>query len=475
MAGLRGKALVAYLLVCVVWGSTYLFIRIGVAHLPPFLFAGVRFLVAGLLLTAIVLALRDPAALAPAGLGDPRHHRDPVPLRRQRHRGLVGAVPGVRYRQRVRGRHAALDRVVRAVAPGRQDAADLADRHRAGASVSWARALLAGITPGEIANADLRGPAALTFGSACWALGSVYWKRHPTEVSPYAASAVQMTIAGAILTVFGLSLGEAPAFHLQGEGLGAMVYLILVGSLVGYTAYGYALEHGSATVVGTYAYVNPVVAVLLGWLVLHEPVTGRMLAAMALILGAVVWIQLDRPARARSGAGARPPAPASGGRMTAHASPSATAAASTSAPPERPYATATEVERVVAGFRDGTLPQREWTHRAHLTVALWYATHHAPAEALDLVRAGILRLNAAHGVITTPTRGYHETITRFYMRVVGHHVRQEGSAGDWARRANRFIERYGSRELPLRHYTEARLKSVEARTGWVEPDVMGMP
>jgi drug/metabolite transporter (DMT)-like permease len=61
---------------------------------------------------------------------------------------------------------------------------------------------------------------------------------------------------------------------------------------VGYTAYGYALEHSSATVVGTYAYVNPVVAVVLGWLVLHEPVTGRMLIAMGLILGAVLWIQL---------------------------------------------------------------------------------------------------------------------------------------------------------------------------------------
>jgi drug/metabolite transporter (DMT)-like permease len=162
-------------------------------------------------------------------------------------------------------------------------------------------ALLAGITPHELATADLRGPIALTFGSACWALGSVYWKRNPTEVSPYAAAAVQMAIAGAILCVVGLALGEAADFHLRGTGLAAMAYLVVFGSLVGYTAFGYALEHGSATVVGTYAYVNPVVAVLLGWLVLHEPITGRMLTAMALILGAVVWIQLAaRPAGARS-------------------------------------------------------------------------------------------------------------------------------------------------------------------------------
>jgi drug/metabolite transporter (DMT)-like permease len=163
-------------------------------------------------------------------------------------------------------------------------------------------ALLAGITPHELATADLRGPIALTLGSASWALGSVYWKRNPTaEVSPYAAAAAQMAVAGALLCVFGLAIGEAPRFHLDGTGLGAMAYLIIFGSIVGYTAYGYALEHASATIVGTYAYVNPVVAVLLGWLVLAEPITGRMLAAMALILGSVLWIQLAaRPTRASS-------------------------------------------------------------------------------------------------------------------------------------------------------------------------------
>jgi drug/metabolite transporter (DMT)-like permease len=106
-----------------------------------------------------------------------------------------------------------------------------------------------------------------------------------------------MAIAGALLCVFGLAIGEAPRFHFDGAALWAMVYLIAIGSIVGYTAFGYALEHGSAAVVGTYAYVNPVVAVLLGWLVLSEPITGRMLAAMALILGSVLWIQLaGRPA-----------------------------------------------------------------------------------------------------------------------------------------------------------------------------------
>jgi len=300
MAGLRGKALVAYLLVCTVWGSTYLAIRIGVAHLPPFLFAGVRFLIAGLVLGAIVLS---------AGIGFPSRKQDWRTLTITGILFLCGANAVVVWSEQFLASGVASVFVAAmplwtalfdAVLPGGK--VPLTWRIGVGLAIGFVgTALLAGITPGEIASADLRGPVALMFGSACWALGSVYWKRHPTQVSPYAASAIQMTIAGAILCVLGLTLGEASAFHLRGAGLGAMAYLIVFGSLVGYTAYGYALEHGSATVVGTYAYVNPVVAVVLGWLILHEPITGRMLAAMALILGAVVWIQVAaRPARAAS-------------------------------------------------------------------------------------------------------------------------------------------------------------------------------
>ena len=77
-----------------------------------------------------------------------------------------------------------------------------------------------------------------------------------------------------------------------------------------------------------------------------------------------------------------------------------------------------EVPRLVARFEDCTLPKEEWTHRAHLTVGLWYATRLPYEAALGAMRDGILRLNQAHGVPTTPTRGYHETITRFYLLVL---------------------------------------------------------
>jgi hypothetical protein len=142
---------------------------------------------------------------------------------------------------------------------------------------------------------------------------------------------------------------------------------------------------------------------------------------------------------------------------------------------DRSWTTPDEVSDLVTRFETAMVPQSEWTHRAHLTVALWYASHHGPAEALERMRSGILRLNRAHGVPTTSTRGYHETITRFYMRVVTHHVRAEPARGDWAERANHAYQRLGARDLPLRHYSEARLKSVAARTGWVEPDLRPLP
>jgi hypothetical protein len=132
-----------------------------------------------------------------------------------------------------------------------------------------------------------------------------------------------------------------------------------------------------------------------------------------------------------------------------------------------------EVLRLVARFEDATLPKAEWTHQAHLTVALWYASRLPFEEALVVVRERIRRINAAHGVATTPTGGYHETITRFYVMVICGYVAEEaGEAGtDWAARANRLLARYGSRDLPLRHYTKDLLMSAEARFGWVEPDL----
>lgn len=300
MAGLRGRALIAYLIVCVVWGSTYLGIRIGVEHLPPFLFAGTRFLLAGLLLGAAALATggelphtaRDWKTLAVVGIFL-----------------LVGGNAIVVWAEQTVA--SGLASVY--VAAGPLWTAFFDSIVPGGKSrLTWKMGLgllggflgillLAGVTPGQLLSEQMHGPIALTLASASWAMGSVYSKRHPTSTSPYVAAAVQMTVGGALLIPLGFALGEAHAWHLTPSGLGALIYLIVFGSIVGYTAFGYALRNASATVVGTFAYVNPVVAVLLGWLVLHEAVTARMLAAMALILGSVLWIQLSSSYAAGAG------------------------------------------------------------------------------------------------------------------------------------------------------------------------------
>jgi len=291
MAGLRGRALVAYLIVCVVWGSTYLAIRVGVGVLPPFLFAGLRFVIAGLLLLTVALALGDSLP------------RRAVDWRTQAIVGvllLAGGNAFVVWAEQYIASGIASIFVVTvalwmaffdAIVPG--GSGDLNWRVVAGLLLGFlGTTLLVGASPAEILRADLRGPIALTCASASWSIGSVYGKRHKTETSPYVGAAIQMVVGGAATALVGTLLGEWSRWHLTGRGVGALAYLVVFGSIIGYSAYTYALRNASATIVGTYAYVNPVIAVLLGWLLLREPVTARTFLAMALIIGAVLWIQL---------------------------------------------------------------------------------------------------------------------------------------------------------------------------------------
>jgi len=134
-----------------------------------------------------------------------------------------------------------------------------------------------------------------------------------------------------------------------------------------------------------------------------------------------------------------------------------------------------EVPLLVAKFEDRTLPKPEWTHRAHLTVALWYASRLPAGEALVAMRSGINRLNAAHGVASTPTGGYHETITRAYMHLVGRFVADDDGDGGWRSRVDRLLERLGERDLLFTWYSRERLMSPAARAAWVEPDLAPLP
>src|SRR5881275_1775373 len=311
MAVLRGKALVAYLVVCVFWGSTYLAIKVGVGELPPFLFAGLRFLVAGLLVLGLALALGD---------------RLPRRLSDWRTQGIVGVLllaggnAFVVWAEQYTPSGTASIFVVTvalwmaffdAIIPG--GSGGLGWRVVAGLVLGFlGTGLLVGANPRDILHADLRGPVALTCASASWSLGSVYSKRHRTETSPYVGAAIQMIAGGAAIALVGTLLGEWSRWHLTPKGVGAIAYLVVFGSILGYSAYTYALRHASPTIVGTYAYVNPVIAVLLGWLILREPVSARTFVAMALILGAVVWIQFSHkiaPAAGRRSGRTEPAGP----------------------------------------------------------------------------------------------------------------------------------------------------------------------
>jgi len=299
MAALKGKALIAYLIVCVFWGSTYLAIKIGVTELPPFLFGGLRFLVAGLILLAVARALGDPLprkndwrTLAIVGLLLLAGGNAFVVWSEQYVASGIASIFVVTV--------AMWTALFDAIIPG--GSSELNWRVVAGLLLGFlGTLLLVGATPAEILAADKRGPLALTMASASWSLGTVYAKRHPTQASPYMGAAFQMIVGGGAVALVGTMLGEWASWHLSTRGIGAIAYLVVFGSILGYSAYSYALRHASATIVGTYAYVNPVIAVLLGWLLLHEPVGPRTFIAMGMILVAVVWIQFSLKQRRSDG------------------------------------------------------------------------------------------------------------------------------------------------------------------------------
>ncbi len=136
-----------------------------------------------------------------------------------------------------------------------------------------------------------------------------------------------------------------------------------------------------------------------------------------------------------------------------------------------PYLHLDEIDRLVAGFVACTLPCEQWTHRAHLTVGLWHAREYPPDEALERVRAGIKRYNAHCGRIDSPTGGYHETITCFYMWLVGKYLAGVPEHRDWVAVTNRLFEVHGQRDAPLAYYSRERLMSAEARASLLEPDL----
>ena len=281
---------IALVTVYVLWGSTYLAMRLAIATIPPFTMAATRHFTAGVLLYAFA-RLR----------GAPRPR-----LEHWRSTAIIGGLllllgnGGVVWaEQRVSSGMAALlicsePMWIVLFAWLRRGGRRPGPRVVAGLLVGMAGLVLL-VRPGHAGGAavDRLGVAAVLIASVSWAAGSLYVQRATLPRSPLLATAMQMLCGGVLLFAAGALTGEPAHLALSQVSTGsalAVLYLIVFGSLIGFTAYTWLLRSASPVLVSTYAYVNPVVAVFLGWAMAHEPVTAGMLAGAAIILGGVALI-----------------------------------------------------------------------------------------------------------------------------------------------------------------------------------------
>jgi hypothetical protein len=131
-----------------------------------------------------------------------------------------------------------------------------------------------------------------------------------------------------------------------------------------------------------------------------------------------------------------------------------------------------EIAALVGQFESGELPAARWTHREHLTVAFWYVSRLPQEAAMERMRQGIIHLNGFHGTPNTDTRGYHETITRFWMDRVGELFEAREDGQTLLEGVNQVIQRYGRRRSLWREYYSFDLmRSVSSRRGWIPPDL----
>jgi drug/metabolite transporter (DMT)-like permease len=137
----------------------------------------------------------------------------------------------------------------------------------------------------------LLGAVGLQVACLSWSAGSIYAKQRPTGVNPLMGAAVQMLVAGAALTLVGSAAGEWGRIGFSARSLGALAYLVVFGSIVAYGSFIYAMQKLPLSIVSTYAYINPVIAIILGWMLLGEPLGWRVWAATAVILGGVALVK----------------------------------------------------------------------------------------------------------------------------------------------------------------------------------------
>jgi drug/metabolite transporter (DMT)-like permease len=287
--------------VYIIWGTTYLAIRVANETLPPLIAAGVRFLVAGAVLYAFTVRRGDVEgdrphaaqwkAAAIVGIALVAGGNGLVVLaERTIPSGIAALIIGL-----VPLWMALVDRVLL--------------RHRVGGLTVLGlvlgfggAALLIGGTAFDEA-APLSGMLVCVGATISWTSGSLYSRNAPLPERPLVGAGMEMMIGGAVLIVAGALRGELPlvAFEdFSGRSLLALAYLVTIGSWVGYTSYVWLLRNARTSLVSTYAYVNPVVAVFLGWLILDETITIRTVVAVAIIISTGGTARREEPVEIES-------------------------------------------------------------------------------------------------------------------------------------------------------------------------------
>jgi drug/metabolite transporter (DMT)-like permease len=292
------KTLLAFAIIYFVWGSTFLAIRVGVREVPPLILAAMRFFVAGIVLYGWMIA---------------RGERSPS-VREWRSACLLGVVIfvldyGLLFwaEQRVPSGIAA---VMLATIPVFMALSEIIFLRTQTLTVRLALALLIGIGGVAVlmsrslnlggAPIDTMGAVALIFASMSWSVASALTRKLPLPTSKVMSSGAQMLAGGVFLAVTAAALGEFRNFHPWSVSRAvwfALLYLIVAGSIVGFTAYVWLIHHESPTKVGTYAYVNPIVAVLVGYFLGGEALSMRTILGSLFVLVSVVVITTTRAQR----------------------------------------------------------------------------------------------------------------------------------------------------------------------------------
>jgi len=290
----RLRTLGALAIVYLLWGATYLGIRFAVQTIPPFLMAGARFLVAG---SVVYLYARLTGAARPRK----EHWLDA---------GLVGALLLLGGNGLVSWAEQLVDSSIAALLIATVPLwmilmGMLGRRGRRPSPVVIAAVVLGFVGIGILVQPPAPGAArisplgigALLAGAFFWALGSLYSRRARLPEAPLLAVGMQMLVGGALLVLTGGLCGEWARFapgRVSALSLAGMGYLVVFGSIVAYSAYIWLLKNADPTWVSTYAFVNPIVAVFLGWLLAHERLTARSLWATGVIILSVVVITVHK-------------------------------------------------------------------------------------------------------------------------------------------------------------------------------------